>query len=400
MSNAKGCERRKSLWVAVLSVVMVMMVMVWGCSPVEIVPGQESHGQGEPGIEKTVQDSSVGDELVGADRLVESVGDTSNHTEQDIPEVQKEVAGTESTEKTGVEEPSVVEGMVEKPQPEEAAGQEGHSSEGSEMLSDSPTQDVSPQDQSTTVCESNGGYCDLGLGPCKAGYQIANDPMGCPGGRSALCCIPQAPPSCATDKDCPPICSGSGVCTQVIYSCVQGKCQATNKVSQPNATCDTPTGTCKLLTPGCKTHCDCTQGLMCVLQGGMGSCVAATKPVWCCDKEGCPVGESCTDQSGNAGTCPAAATDCEKKGGYCSIQGKACSSGYQVSADSCGPILSRMCCLPTTKQCKVDCDCTQGLLCASGQCIAGFAPAWCCDKSGCPKGQRCTDSNGNAGTCP
>ncbi|MCC6747242.1 MAG: hypothetical protein IT371_06245 [Deltaproteobacteria bacterium] len=50
--------------------------------------------------------------------------------------------------------------------------------------------------------------------------------------------------------------------------------------------------------------------------------------------------------------------------------------------------------------CKVDCDCSQGLLCATGKCLPGFAPAYCCTKPGCPSGLGCTNPDGSKGTCP
>jgi hypothetical protein len=51
-------------------------------------------------------------------------------------------------------------------------------------------------------------------------------------------------------------------------------------------------------------------------------------------------------------------------------------------------------------KCRVDCDCPQGLLCANGACIAGFVPAYCCTKAGCPANTRCTYPNGSSGYCP
>jgi len=56
-------------------------------------------------------------------------------------------------------------------------------------------------------------------------------------------------------------------------------------------------------------------------------------------------------------------------------------------------------CIGEQRECQVDCDCNQGLLCADGQCLAGFAPQWCCDKPGCPPGARCVDRQGNAKQC-
>lgn len=51
-------------------------------------------------------------------------------------------------------------------------------------------------------------------------------------------------------------------------------------------------------------------------------------------------------------------------------------------------------------ECKVDCDCAQGLTCANGKCLSGIIPVYCCSKAGCPAGSKCTDANGNGGYCP
>lgn len=55
---------------------------------------------------------------------------------------------------------------------------------------------------------------------------------------------------------------------------------------------------------------------------------------------------------------------------------------------------------PATGGCKVDCDCTQGLMCASGRCIAGIVPVYCCTKAGCPSGKSCSKPDGSKSTCP
>jgi hypothetical protein len=73
--------------------------------------------------------------------------------------------------------------------------------------------------------------------------------------------------------------------------------------------------------------------------------------------------------------------------------------------------------------CTVDCDCSQGDLCANGACRVGIIRRFCCDKTGCPMssltacttnadcagreicvggqcGAYCTDTMGNDGICP
>ncbi len=93
----------------------------------------------------------------------------------------------------------------------------------------------------------------------------------------------------------------------------------------------------------CRVNCDCDQGLMCVT----GRCIAGVRPTYCCDTAGCPAGESCTDSSGTAGTCPAPATDCEMAGGMCVVQFTPCPRGTRAdSTVSCGGARALRCCLP------------------------------------------------------
>jgi hypothetical protein len=48
-----------------------------------------------------------------------------------------------------------------------------------------------------TKCAANGGYCEHFLTKCKAGY-VSEAPMGCAGGKSAQCCVPEV--ALLTDK--------------------------------------------------------------------------------------------------------------------------------------------------------------------------------------------------------
>lgn len=107
----------------------------------------------------------------------------------------------------------------------------------------------------------------------------------------------------------------------------------------------------------------------------------------------CNCSQDCT-QTGNG---------CEQAGGSCQNSRLPCKPGtVQDNSLSCGSP-AKICCKPSgSGGCKVDCDCTQGLLCApgTGRCVAGIVPAYCCDKSGCPSGKACTDSSGAKGVCP
>ncbi len=49
--------------------------------------------------------------------------------------------------------------------------------------------------------------------------------------------------------------------------------------------------------------------------------------------------------------------------------------------------------------CTTACDCTPGLSCVQGQCIAGFAPVYCCGAPTCPGNSICQSSTGSFSQC-
>ncbi|MCA9665232.1 MAG: hypothetical protein KC503_06575 [Myxococcales bacterium] len=114
---------------------------------------------------------------------------------------------------------------------------------------------------------------------------------------------------------------------------------------------------------------------------------------------------SCDPSTGTCNTVSRSVSrNCTQNGSNCIQRTPGCTSNLQcvtvaqIIKGTCNPATGV--CTPSVGKCKVDCDCNQGLLCSNGSCIAGFVPAYCCDKSGCPANQRCTDSNGNPGYCP
>lgn len=144
-----------------------------------------------------------------------------------------------------------------------------------------------------------------------------------------------------------------------------------NGVNCNNVQCPAPT-----------CHYDATSGLC---TATASTCDPATGA---CQSSGTGVKRSCTQ---NGTTCVQNTPGCTSTN-RCALQQRS------VANATCNQ--STGLCTPNTNQCTVDCDCNQGFLCAQGQCIAGFVPTYCCDKSGCPANQRCTDSNGNPGYCP
>jgi hypothetical protein len=49
--------------------------------------------------------------------------------------------------------------------------------------------------------------------------------------------------------------------------------------------------------------------------------------------------------------------------------------------------------------CTTACDCMPGLACFNMQCIAGFAPVYCCQSAVCPNGSFCENQTGGFGMC-
>lgn len=99
--------------------------------------------------------------------------------------------------------------------------------------------------------------------------------------------------------------------------------------------------------------------------------------------------------------CPKPGNPCEAAKGTCQNPRLPCKPGSRQDTNLSCNNSAMVCCVPATG-CKLDCDCPQGLLCApgTGRCVAGIVPAYCCDKSGCPTGKACTDTNGTKATCP
>ncbi|TNE50004.1 MAG: hypothetical protein EP343_09800 [Deltaproteobacteria bacterium] len=166
---------------------------------------------------------------------------------------------------------------------------------------------------------------------------------------------------------------------------------------------DNPPG-CGKLGARIKLTEQCCSGLK---KGSVGSppgCVTTGQDFVCVN---CGDGQ-CDSSNGEtecncAQDCKPANNGCEQASGTCQNSRLPCAPGtVQDNSLACGnPAL--ICCKPSsTTGCKVDCDCTQGLLCApgTGKCVPGIVPTYCCDKPGCPTGKACTDASGTKGTCP
>ncbi len=189
------------------------------------------------------------------------------------------------------------------------------------------------------------------------------DGQRCPDGSACVCV-----PSCPACDDC-----ASEVCVPVEIAC-HSACDCPNGMGcadgtcrqghQPVSCCDseecpagdrcqTADGRLDVCQRECRTACDCDPGLGCV----DGQCVSGIIPVYCCEGDVCPVGEQCQSRSGHSGRCE------------------------------------------PQPECRTACDCEPGLGCFGGQCIAGFAPVFCCEGNVCPTGNQCQHANGRMDRC-
>ncbi len=150
-----------------------------------------------------------------------------------------------------------------------------------------------------TDCERQEGYCSHYLAGCEDGSHDSGSftQLECPGGRSALCCLPDV--LCNDNHDCPDsTCIGfSGLpnCAQISHSCSQdGECDSQETIFE-DSFCNEETGYCE---------------------------------PW--------NGAACQDQ-----------------GGYCTYFMDGCEEGYGESSDLLGCMggYSGLCCLPEQNNC-------------------------------------------------
>ena len=80
-----------------------------------------------------------------------------------------------------------------------------------------------------------------------------------------------------------------------------------------------------------------------------------------------------------------------------------CPKGFSCvcvpSCPECDDCAAEVCVRDPSRECRTACDCAPGLGCFDGQCLAGFAPVYCCDSRICPAGEMCQFENGDMGTC-
>ncbi len=183
-----------------------------------------------------------------------------------------------------------------------------------------------------TECELVGGYCEHFLTPCRDGF-VGGQPMGCPLGRSGMCCLPEGG-DCVEEggsipvvPDAPECCPGleavgcarpvEGVCEPcvgavVCVRCGDGQCGEGENVCNCPDDCpaEPPMGPCD---DGGPVFCEiepraCEPGSILAARNGCWACVnPATCLPWgeaeCRDDSDCPDGETC-DECGSS-SCPA-----------------------------------------------------------------------------------------------
>ncbi len=204
----------------------------------------------------------------------------------------------------------------------------------------------------------------------------------------------------------------NGVCTitkRPVYCCDKEGCPG----GLPCIDLDGKEGTCSLR-PVCKNHCDCKQGRDCV----DGQCkYRPGKPVYCCYKLGCPLGEECLDYDRKKKTCGEVGTICQTAcdclPGLDCVRGHCASKSSErvyccESKDNCP--LGEKCqnrdgtysrCGKKSTPCRTACDCQPGESCVGGQCKKGTEKLFCCEKTDrCPSGEKCQYSDGSFSRCP
>ncbi|MCB9644879.1 MAG: hypothetical protein H6728_17545 [Myxococcales bacterium] len=261
-----------------------------------------------------------------------------------------------------------------------------------------------PQGQSCQTSPVGTGVCVASSTPT-----YCCDKAGCPAGEKCINTQNQGDfckGSCTSACDCP---AGqdciNGACTSTtpaVYCC-------DNPSQCPSgAACKDKTGalkTCPQVQRKCNSPCDCVQGEACT----NGFCAATSStPVFCCSAPGCTPGATCFDSNNLRGTCPrSCSNNCDCNQGERCVQGTCTAqfgAGYCCSKPGCPANFSCTNTNGTTGRCPVQtctsaCNCNQGEDCRNGQCTRVFPPVYCCANTGCPTGSACINAQGQWSTC-
>lgn len=99
--------------------------------------------------------------------------------------------------------------------------------------------------------------------------------------------------------------------------------------------------------------------------------------------------------AGDELVCPAPVAVCGPGHGECPAGTECVCVSSCPACDDCAAFV----CIDRKAECDSACDCPGTLGCFDGQCIAGFAPVYCCDNGECPSGQQCQFENGEMSRC-
>ena len=119
-------------------------------------------------------------------------------------------------------------------------------------------------------------------------------------------------------------------------------------------------------------------------------CLAALEP-WCVARASEPVKLDLV--------CPAPISTC----GASTSGAASCPTGYRCtcvpSCPTCADCAAHVCVPDLNTQCHTACDCSPGLTCDGGHCVAGDSSLFCCESDRCPLGQQCQHADGHADRC-
>jgi hypothetical protein len=187
-------------------------------------------------------------------------------------------------------------------------------------------------------------------------------------------------------------------------------------------------------TPACKSNDDCREGLVCDLEFFVGECVEELRFVNC-GTDRCYIPEICVndrcviaDQAGtrvnaDLGSAPSTGGEAmintadrggvewttdrrmldmqsEPVGGAMMSGGTSGGSPPTQDSGVMGDQDTSQRLDQGGQECQSACDCSNGLACQAGSCVALDAPVYCCEGSFCPPDQTCESAEGQMELCP
>ena len=275
-----------------------------------------------------------------------------------------------------------------------------------------------------TACELQNGYCTVWEDTCGDGYATAGDPMGCPGGWSAKCCIPGTPNPCTDGGGiCIPNAPGS-MCPGDYHAQGDIGCGADGVYCcMPDIECETSEGYCSSLQAGCAADYYNANDTMGCGDGGDRICCLPTTPTRCAQQDGqcvnwqsqCPPDTYASSDNldcNRSEQCCLPVGPCIAEGGEGNrFQGDQCCEGLasignlfmdetgQCTGASDGSFICAKCgngiCGPGENECNCARDCAANVECASASdCIGNDWLVDCYGYWECSADGQCTEACG------